>query len=172
MATSLRDGTDRGLAHGRRAPHVVALAASMTLGACACQPAQDDTVAATPRDENAAVSDPAEGDPMTAPPVVAPASVPPDLLAAALEDAARRTGAKVAEISVAVAEAVTWPDSSIGCPQEGMMYTQALVPGYRIVLQAGEQLLNYHAGARGGGPSFCPAERVASPVPGGREATI
>ena len=45
-----------------------------------------------------------------------------------------------------------------------MMYTQALVPGYRIVLQAGEQTLNYHAMSRGK-PVFCPASRVLPPVP-------
>jgi hypothetical protein len=45
-----------------------------------------------------------------------------------------------------------------------MMYTQALVAGYRIVLQAGEQTLNYHAMSRGR-PVFCPASRVAPPVP-------
>ncbi len=106
------------------------------------------------------------------PPVVAPASVPPDLLTAALEDAAKRTGAKAAAIEVTVAEAVTWPDGSIGCPQPGMMYTQALVPGYRIVLRAGEHTLNYHASSRGGGPNFCPADRVASPAPGGREEAM
>jgi hypothetical protein len=44
------------------------------------------------------------------------------------------------------------------------------VPGYRIVLQAGDQLLNYHASGRGGGATFCPADRVASPAPGKSDA--
>ena len=50
-----------------------------------------------------------------------------------------------------------------------MMYTQALVPGYRIVLQAGGQTLNYHAG-RMGTPRYCPAERVMPPSGAGEEA--
>ncbi len=31
-------------------------------------------------------------------------------------------------------EAVTWRDSSLGCPQPDMMYLQVLTPGYRFVL--------------------------------------
>lgn len=97
---------------------------------------------------------------------VATAGVPPELVTTALEDAAARTRANVAEIEVVTAEAVTWPDGAAGCPQPGMMYTQALVRGYRIVLRAGGQVLNYHAGSSGG-PRFCPADRVTAPAPGG-----
>lgn len=32
------------------------------------------------------------------------------------------------------AEAVTWPDSSLGCPSPGVMYTQALVDGLRVIV--------------------------------------
>ena len=62
------------------------------------------------------------------------------------------------------AEAVTWSDGSLGCPQPGMMYTQALVPGYRVRIQAGGQVLDYHAG-RSGQPALCPAERAIDPIP-------
>ncbi|HET7201873.1 MAG TPA: hypothetical protein VFI92_00760 [Steroidobacteraceae bacterium] len=171
MAASLRDGIAAGASRSRQATLVVALSTSIVVCACACQPAHDGAAASAARGEKTAVADAAEGDAMPAQPVVAPASVPPDLLTAALEDAAKRTGAKVADIEVTVAEAVTWPDGSMGCPQPGMMYTQALVPGYRIVLRAGKQILNYHAGARGG-PNFCPADRVASPAPGRREEAM
>ena len=47
----------------------------------------------------------------------------------------------------------------------GWLYTQALVAGYRIVLQAGNLVLNYHSAARGK-PVFCPASRVTAPVHG------
>ena len=83
----------------------------------------------------------------------------------ALTDAARRTGLKRTELEVLSAEAVTWSDGSLGCPQPGMMYTQALVPGFRIRIRAGAETLNYHAGRRGA-PMFCPAERVVPPVSG------
>ena len=32
------------------------------------------------------------------------------------------------------AEAVTWPDSSLGCPSPGVSYTQALVDGMRVIV--------------------------------------
>ena len=102
------------------------------------------------------------------PPVVAETAVtgaPAEMIEAAFDDAANRSTTARADIKVASAEAVTWPDGSLGCPKPGMMYTQALVAGYRIVVQAGEQTLNYHAMSRGR-PLFCPASRVVPPVTG------
>ena len=102
------------------------------------------------------------------PPVVAETAVrgaPAEMIEAALDDAANRSTTARADIKVTSAEGVTWPDGSLGCPKPGMMYTQALVAGYRIVLQADEQTLNYHAMSRGR-PLFCPASRVVPPVPG------
>ena len=95
-------------------------------------------------------------------------NAPAEMIEAALDDAANRSTTARADIKVTSAEPVTWPDGSLGCPKPGMMYTQALVAGYRIVLQAGEQTLNYHAMSRGK-PVFCPASRVAPPVSGGYE---
>ena len=85
---------------------------------------------------------------------------------AALADAARRTGRSAADLKVLSAEAVTWPDGSLGCPQPGMLYTQALVPGYRVRIEADGQVLDYHAG-RSGRPGLCPAGRSTEPVPAG-----
>jgi hypothetical protein len=59
-----------------------------------------------------------------------------------------------AEITVVLVEDVTWPDGSLGCPQPGMSYTQALVDGYRIVLSDGETEYAYH-GAVGREPFLC-----------------
>ena len=98
-------------------------------------------------------------------------SAPAEMIEAALDDAANRSTTARADIKVASAEAVTWPDGSLGCPQPGMLYTQALIAGYRIVLQAGEQTLNYHAMSRGK-PVFCPAGRVTAPVPGDGNPTL
>jgi hypothetical protein len=66
-----------------------------------------------------------------------------------LADAAKRSGMDKASLKVESAEAVTWSDGSLGCPEPGMMYTQALVPGYRVKVRAGEELLDYRAGSRG-----------------------
>jgi hypothetical protein len=66
-----------------------------------------------------------------------------------LDDLLERLDAGREAIAVEQAERVIWPDGSIGCPQPGMMYTQALVPGYRIVLRVGDERFDYHASERG-----------------------
>jgi len=68
---------------------------------------------------------------------------------AVLADAAQRTGLDRTGLKAESAIAVTWADGSLGCPEPGMNYTMALVPGYRIGVRAGEQLLDYHASRRG-----------------------
>lgn len=105
----------------------------------------------------------------TAPPLSAATLVPAETLDLALADAVKRTGRPREGIVVHVAEQVTWSDGSLGCPQPGMAYTQALVPGYRIVLQVDGETLNYHAALRGA-PSFCPAGRVEPPGQGNDQA--
>ena len=84
----------------------------------------------------------------------------------ALQDAAKRSGLPPAQLRLIDAEFVTWSDGAAGCPEPGVMYTQALVPGVRIRIQAGAKVLNYH-GARRGGVAFCPAARVSAPSAGG-----
>ena len=80
-----------------------------------------------------------------------------------MADATARTGVDKAALKVESAEAVTWADGSLGCPQPGMTYTMALVPGYRIRVRAGEQVLDYHASERGYFV-LCPEGRSAEPV--------
>jgi hypothetical protein len=84
---------------------------------------------------------------------------------AALADAAGRTGGEMTSLSVVSAEAVVWPDGSLGCPVPGVVYTMAPVAGYRIRIQSGDRLLVYHAGRRGN-PVPCPAGRSTDPRPG------
>ena len=70
------------------------------------------------------------------------------LVARARRDAARRAGVSSDKISVKVVEAVTWPDSSLGCPRKGRAYAQVLAPGYRLVLSAGAADFEYHTDGR------------------------
>jgi hypothetical protein len=64
-------------------------------------------------------------------------------------DLAEKSGAALEAMVVIRDQAVTWSDGSLGCPQPGMMYTQALVPGYWVVLQVGEVEYDYHAAESG-----------------------
>jgi hypothetical protein len=84
---------------------------------------------------------------------------------AALADASRRTGLATDALLVTSAEAVTWSDGSLGCPQPGMMYTQALVPGYRVRLRGPSGEMDYHASTRGA-LVLCPPGRATPAVPG------
>jgi hypothetical protein len=86
-----------------------------------------------------------------------------DAVAAALDDAMRLSGLDASAIEVVSAENVTWRDGSLGCPQPGRVYTQALVPGYRVRLRARGELLDYHAG-RHGALVLCPAGRADEPL--------
>ena len=94
------------------------------------------------------------------PAAVPPAPAPP--VQAALDDAAHSTGFAPASLKVSSVEKVTWLDGSLGCPEPGLMYTQALVAGYRIRIDAGGKTLDYHADKRGT-LVLCPAERAAEP---------
>lgn len=80
----------------------------------------------------------------------------------ALQDAAQRTRRDMAHLRVTLAEAVTWPDGSLGCPQPGRQYTQVLVDGYRIRILAGATTLEYHASVRGQ-PFLCPESQIEAP---------
>lgn len=64
----------------------------------------------------------------------------------AVADLAARLGIAPDAITVLSVEAVTWPDSSMGCPQPGMVYLQVLVEGLRIHLSAEGTLYEYHSG--------------------------
>lgn len=41
-------------------------------------------------------------------------------------------------------EEVEWPNGSLGCPVPGFFYTQAIVPGYKLVLQVGSEQFVFH----------------------------
>jgi len=83
------------------------------------------------------------GDPVTI------ANLPQELRRAVVADAARRFDVPESSVVLARAEQMTWSDGSLGCPKPGMSYTQALVPGYRVVARTAEREILYHTDARG-----------------------
>jgi len=80
-----------------------------------------------------------------------------DIEQQAIADLAVRLGVAEDDIETMRVEAVTWPDGSLGCPQPGEMYTQALVEGHRIVLGHAERVFLYHSGAEEA-PFLCPSD--------------
>ena len=87
--------------------------------------------------------------------------VPAKLLDVILKDLAGRTGAALEKIAVIQSQATIWNDGSMGCPQPGVMYTQALVNGYWVILQIGNQKYDYRAAQTG---YFFLCERGLAPV--------
>lgn len=69
-------------------------------------------------------------------------------------DLAARLGIDETQIEVVRREAVVWRDGSLGCPQPGEMYTQALVEGTYLELQADGTIYAYHSG-EGRPPFLC-----------------
>src|SRR4029450_10546648 len=69
--------------------------------------------------------------------------IPQSILDLILADASSRALAPVEDLSVQSQEEVTWNDGSLGCPEHGMMYTQALVDGYRVVIAFGDKIYDY-----------------------------
>jgi hypothetical protein len=86
-----------------------------------------------------------------------------NLIEKAKADLANRLAVSANEISLIEATSVTWPDSSLGCPQEGMVYTQVLTPGYLILLEHGGTAFEYHASSR---DTIVTCDNPSPPVPG------
>lgn len=131
----------------RSLPLTAGLLAALVLGACAAEAALSSPAGRSP-------------DPLPPPPdeTAQPATPMADIseagLAALVARAADEAGVAIDEVRVVSAEEVTWPDGSLGCPEPGMAYTQALVPGFRVVLEIGGDELHFHA-AQGGEFRFC-----------------
>jgi len=87
----------------------------------------------------------------------------------ARDDLALRLQINAGEIVLEQATNVTWSDGALGCPEPDMYYTQALVPGYRIVFSAFGGMHYYH-GQNGKPPFYCPADRAGQPLPDSPES--
>ncbi len=75
--------------------------------------------------------------------------VPDDLLQKIFADLEKQSGTNRSEFALLTAESAQWPDGSLGCPEPGQMYTQALVDGYRIVIGITDQKYDYRASEKG-----------------------
>ena len=77
----------------------------------------------------------------------------------------QRLGIDSESITLSRARQVNWRSGALGCPEPGMNYTQALVPGTLISFKVGNEVHRYHA-KHGGKPFYCPRERAELPVLG------
>jgi hypothetical protein len=94
-------------------------------------------------------------------PALSSGETPQELFDAVVDDMLARSGGDRSAIEVVKSEAVEWSDGSLGCPQPDMMYTQAIVPGYHVILALGDETYDYRLSDRG---AFVLCE---NPLPGG-----
>ncbi len=81
------------------------------------------------------------------PPVTGEAPV--EILDSVVQDLSKRLSVSSQQITVVQDMAVVWNDGALGCPKPGMMYTQALVNGYWIILEFEGQKFDYRATDKG-----------------------
>lgn len=75
-----------------------------------------------------------------------PDEIPDDVWAAILDDLSEMLGQPVEDPTVVSAQSITYNDGSLGCPEPGQMYTQALVEGYRVILEVDGEEYDYRIG--------------------------
>lgn len=85
------------------------------------------------------------------------------LVELAKNDLASQLAVKPEHITVESVDTVTWRDGALGCPTPDGVYTQALVPGFRVVVSVAGVDYYYHAGTSGQ-PFLCPKKRRREPL--------
>src|SRR5262245_51678203 len=88
--------------------------------------------------------------------------VPQRILDPILKEAAALAKVAREKLVILRAQPVVWSDGSLGCPEPGMMYTQALINGYWVVIEAGGRTYDFRVDA-GGRFHLCPAGRGRPP---------
>ena len=91
------------------------------------------------------------------------ASVPRAVRRAVVADAAKRFSVNENAVVLVEAERVTWSDGAMGCPERGQMYTQMLVPGYRLSAKTSAGQMLYHTDSRGTVVSCAPVHFQTGP---------
>ena len=81
--------------------------------------------------------------------VAPPPSIDPafeTLVGHAVSDLATRLNIDSSKVETLSAQAMSWPDGSLGCPQPGLAYTQVMVDGALIELGVDGTTYSYHSG--------------------------
>ena len=135
---------------------IIAVAVILNLAACIwsgfgspnkSMTTPSDTPAPTPTPQNSPVE----------------SQVPEVILSPILSEAAKLANVPPEQLVIVRAEAVVWNDGSLGCPEPGMQYTQALINGYWVIIKAAGQTYDFRVGGAG---SFrlCPQGRGHPPL--------
>lgn len=118
----------------------------LSISACLPVGSSGDKAQALPSDTDTPLtSERADPTPTISPsPTNVSAGEAQEALRLAEADLAARLNVPSNDIEVVRVEAVEWSDTSLGCPQPGMVYAQVITPGFRLVLEAEGQKYEYH----------------------------
>lgn len=89
--------------------------------------------------------------------------IPQELFESVLTDLLSRIGEGRSSVTLVSAQAITWNDGSLGCPQPGAMYTQALVNGFQVIFDVAGETYDYRL-SDGGYFTLCSNPLPNSPV--------
>jgi hypothetical protein len=89
---------------------------------------------------------PTDGTPVSNPDLLAS---PPVAAMNARQALADELGVPASDITFEEIEQVDWPDGCLGIHQPDMMCTQAIVPGYKVILEVDDQRYEYHTNLDG-----------------------
>ena len=126
---------------------------SLVIACAACsQDAAEPAAPAEPQQTPATANDAsAVGDQLTS------------LVNDAVADVAGQTGMAAADITIVQASMVNWASGALGCPEDDRSYTQAIVPGILVILDADGMIYRYH-GRQGQALFHCPNDRATAPA--------
>jgi hypothetical protein len=94
-------------------------------------------------------------------PDTTPTPVPVDLTPAqraAITALSKITGLPADKITLVSTEAVSWPDGCLGVQRMGVMCTQAIVEGFKIVIEADGKQYEFHTNQNGSAVVLAPGE--------------
>ena len=57
-------------------------------------------------------------------------------------------GVAAAEIELNQVNPMVWPNSSLGCPEKGMMYLDVITSGFRVEFDVGSKIYQVHTAER------------------------
>ena len=137
----------------RRQAVVTMIACVSMTAACSSNSREDEPASVQQRrsvvEKQATPNPPRRAPRQEAAPAAATGEVPQQILALFRDDLARRALVKPESITVVSATEQQWPDGAMGCAKPGEIYTQMIVPGYRVVLQAAGEKYAYHSDRSG-----------------------
>jgi hypothetical protein len=126
--------------------YVTLLIVGLLVAACVAPDEGDETQAETPARTPTSQSSPLSS-PLRMSPLPAPSqetgTEQDKAVTAAVQALSDELKIATDEIQVVSVESVQFSDSSLGCPEEGMVYLQVITPGYQVLLRVEGETYDY-----------------------------